>query len=91
MYDTLLLHEHFGSFAALTLDVEAGGEIVGVDADAVEVEVFGGGIAAVGFDAFDAGKIPYDIKPTPIGSSLISPNRFPRDMYNNAISYKSEG
>lgn len=37
-----LLHQHLGGFAALALDVEAGSEIVGIDANTVDVVVFGG-------------------------------------------------
>ncbi len=48
-----LLHQHFGGFAALALDVEA---ILGVgNANTVEVEEFSGSIAAVSLDTLDAG------------------------------------
>lgn len=52
-----LADKDFGGFVALTTDVQSGGEVVAVDAYALDCVVFDVAVGVVGHDVFDAGLV----------------------------------
>jgi hypothetical protein len=54
--NNLLSNYNFSSFATLTTDVETCGEVVAVNANAIEVEVLSGSIFVSHFDVSAAGE-----------------------------------